>query len=136
MLWEYSFPSILGDALGFIEKVLSDIKQAIALKDDDIFALRLSLEEALINAIKHGNQLDKDKKVTVICRFIEQDKALEIEVADEGMGYPPGELPDPTSSENIYKLSGRGIYLIKKFMDKVEFLPGGRKLKMVKYLKL
>jgi len=85
----------------------------------DVFSMRLALEEALVNAIKHGNQLDPDKTVRVHCD-IEQDRVY-VEIEDQGPGYVPGDVPDPTLDENIERASGRGLMLIKSFMNRVEF---------------
>ncbi len=135
MPWEFSFPSVLGDVPDFVDQIISEIEKEVSLNEGDLFALKISLEESLINAVKHGNHLNKDKKVKVSGRFIKQEEVLEVEVEDQGRGYSADKLPDPVSAQNLYKLSGRGVYIIKRFMDKVEFLSGGRKIRMIKYLK-
>ena len=67
--------------------------------DKDIFGVRLALEEALVNAIKHGNQMDRSKKVTIVS--VVQSERIEIHVTDEGIGFDPGDVPDPTAIENL-----------------------------------
>ena len=97
----------------------------------DVFAVRLALEEALVNAIKHGNQLDPDKSVRIHCD-VEQDRVY-IEIEDQGPGYRPEEVPDPTLDENIERASGRGLMLIKSFMNRVEFNEKGNCIRLEKF---
>jgi len=85
----------------------------------EIFGVRLALEEALVNAIKHGNQMDPRKSVRVVCQ-INSDK-VRIEIEDEGEGFCPSEVPDPTDDENLEKPCGRGIMLMRAFLNVVEY---------------
>jgi serine/threonine-protein kinase RsbW len=94
------------------------------------FAINLALEEALTNAIKHGNRLDPAKKVRIEAKVT--PKRAEITVEDEGPGFDRGGVPDPTSQENLEKCSGRGILLIEAYMNRVTWDRGGRRVKMVK----
>lgn len=96
-----------------------------------IFAVKLALEEAAINAIKHGNELDDTKKVT-IGFAIDEDRAV-ITVADEGAGFRPEDVPDPTSAEHLLASSGRGLALIRAYMDEVRFNDAGNEITMIKY---
>ncbi len=96
----------------------------------DVFSVRLALEEALVNAIKHGNQLDPDKSVRIHCD-VEQDRVY-VEIEDEGPGYRPEDVPDPTLDENIERASGRGLMLIKSFMNRVEFNEKGNCIRLEK----
>jgi serine/threonine-protein kinase RsbW len=96
----------------------------------DVFSVRLALEEALVNAIKHGNQLDPDKTVRIHCD-IEKDRVY-VEIEDQGPGYTPDDVPDPTLDENIERASGRGLMLIKSFMNSVEFNEKGNCIKLEK----
>lgn len=84
-----------------------------------IFGMRLSLEEALVNAIKHGNQRDPNKSVRVYCRICNEKVRIEIE--DEGEGFDPDEVPDPTKDENLDRPCGRGIMLMRAFLSLVEY---------------
>jgi serine/threonine-protein kinase RsbW len=97
----------------------------------DVFAVRLALEEALVNAIKHGNQLDPDKTVRIHCD-VEQDR-IYVEIEDQGPGYNPEDVPDPTLDENIERASGRGLMLIKSFMNRVEFNEKGNLIRLEKF---
>ena len=94
------------------------------------YAIRLALEEGLINAIKHGNRLDPAKKVR-IAAHISVDQ-VEISVEDEGPGFDRSSVPDPTLVENLEKCSGRGILLIEAYMTRVSWDRGGRRLRMVR----
>lgn len=89
--------------------------------------------EAVANAIKHGNRQDLTKYVFLDAEI--EDGKLYISVKDEGMGFDPNALPDPTLPENIMKFSGRGVYLIKSLSDDMEFSEGGTLLKITFNLK-
>ena len=91
----------------------------------------LALREALANAILHGNKAQPKKRVQLDC-FQEHDGSLLVVVQDEGPGFDPGAVRDPTRPENILRPGGRGIYLIRRFMDDVEYHNGGRELRMRK----
>ena len=99
--------------------------------EDDRFAVRLALEEALVNAMKHGNRMDASRRVRVAYRASAEQ--VEIHVADEGEGFDPAQVPDPTADENLSKPSGRGIMLMRCYMDEVTYVCEGREVHMVKY---
>jgi serine/threonine-protein kinase RsbW len=94
------------------------------------FAIKLALEEAMINAIKHGNKLDSSKHVHIKVKVT--PKVAEIMIEDEGPGFVRNAVPDPTLLENLEKCSGRGIMLIESYMNDVEWSNKGRRLKMLK----
>ncbi|MHC5035405.1 MAG: ATP-binding SpoIIE family protein phosphatase [Planctomycetota bacterium] len=96
-----------------------------------IFAVKLALEEAVINAIKHGNELDDTKKV-IIGFSIDDNKAV-ISVTDEGEGFDPAEVPDPTAEDYLMATSGRGLALINAYMDEVRYNDPGNEIVMIKY---
>ena len=96
----------------------------------DVFRIRLALEEALINAIKHGNKLDTTKKVHVEATVTPEQ--IEIMIEDEGPGFCRADVPDPTAEENLLKCSGRGILLMETYMDRVEYSNAGRRVRMIK----
>ncbi len=100
---------------------------------DDIFAVHLALEEALINAVEHGNKADADKEVK-INYLVDPDK-VEISVTDNGNGFNPNIVPDPRYGENLYKTGGRGLFLIRSYMDVVEFNERGNRMRIVRYKK-
>jgi serine/threonine-protein kinase RsbW len=94
------------------------------------WAIKLALEEAMINAIKHGNKCNREKKVKVEASIGAQ--RTEITIEDEGEGFRREDVPDPTCDENLDRLHGRGILLIEAYMDEVQWLNGGRRVRMVK----
>jgi serine/threonine-protein kinase RsbW len=102
-------------------------------EDKDIFSIRLALEEALVNAIKHGNQLDPDKKVHVHCAF--KADRFEVAIADEGPGFNPEDVPDPLCEENLERPCGRGLFLIRHYMTDVTYHAPGNRVSMFKLRK-
>ena len=111
-------------------RVLSELK-ANNFSGDDIFAVHLALEEAFINAVKHGNKMNPDKEIRVDCS-VSLDK-VEISMADEGDGFDPNAVPDPRCGENLYRPNGRGLLLMRSYMDRVEFNERGNRVRMVRY---
>ena len=98
---------------------------------EDIFSIHLALEEAFLNAIKHGNKMDPDKKVHV--EYLVTSEKFDISVRDEGAGFNPSSVPDPRKGENLYKSSGRGLLLMQSYMDTVEYNKEGNCVHMVKF---
>ena len=97
------------------------------------FGVDMAVREAIANAVIHGNKLDEDKTVTV--SVTSSPDSLEIKVHDQGQGFDPGTLSDPTAEENILKTSGRGIFFMRNFMDEVEWSvrpEGGTAVRMIK----
>jgi serine/threonine-protein kinase RsbW len=125
------------------ETLITDIKKIIPFatriagkilaltgSDEEAFNVKLALEEALTNAMRHGNRLDPALKVSV---SIQADKKkIVLDVHDEGEGFDFERLPDPTTGAYVERPSGRGIFLMRKLMDSLEFYDGGRGIKMVK----
>lgn len=99
--------------------------------DGNNFEVELALLEALVNAIVHGNKEDPQKRVYVKCRCT-TDGEVSITVEDEGHGFENGAVPDPTSPDNLLRTHGRGIYLMRAFMDEVRFENGGSVVHMRK----
>ena len=81
----------------------------------DVFGVHLAVEEALVNAIKHGNGSDASKQVHVVCKLARD--LVRVEITDEGQGFDPAIVPDPTADENLENPSGRGIMLMRSFVD-------------------
>jgi serine/threonine-protein kinase RsbW len=122
-------------ASDFLEK--RDLQRRILQAVEDygydhhtIFGVKLALEEALTNAIKHGNKLDSKKKVRVTARV--SPRRLVVTVEDEGPGFNRNGVPNPLLDENLEKCSGRGILLIESYMDEVQWSNNGRCLRMIK----
>ena len=120
----------------YVKEVSSGILkwlQPRKLDDSALFDIRLCVEEVVRNAITHGNNNDKGLKV-LVSYWLEGDSLI-IEIEDEGRGFDLGKVPDPTIGENIMKGSGRGVYLVRKLIDKMEFNDKGNKVRLTKYLK-
>jgi serine/threonine-protein kinase RsbW len=93
--------------------------------------VELALAEALSNAVVHGNRMDRQKLVQILCRC-ELEKGISVVVEDQGQGFDPNTVPDPTAAENIDNDHGRGIWLMKCMMDEVSFERGGTEVRMRK----
>ena len=120
-------------ASGLVEpcqRILSALREK-GFSDDDAFAVHLAMEEAFLNAAKHGNKLDPTKKVTI--RYLVWDDRVEIEIADEGDGFNPEQVPDPRVGDNLYRPEGRGLLLIHAYMHQAEYNERGNCLRMVRY---
>ena len=104
--------------MGVVERRVLALVEEHGYGEGRIFALRLTIEEAIANAIKHGNKMDPTKKVTV--RFRIEDGAAIVEVADEGSGFDLDSVPDPTEPENLQKPHGRGLLLMRTYADEVK----------------
>jgi len=94
-------------------------------------SVELALAEALNNAVVHGNRMDRQKLVQVLCRC-ELGKGVSVVVKDQGRGFDPDAVPDPTAAENIGADHGRGIWVMKSVMDEVSFERGGTEVRMRK----
>lgn len=116
--------------VGVCEQILSKL-EANGFDKDDIFAVHLALEEAFLNAVKHGNKMDPTKEVK-IDYSVGLDK-IEISMMDEGDGFEPASVADPRYGEGLYKPGGRGLLLMNSYMDMVKFNEKGNSLYMVRY---
>jgi serine/threonine-protein kinase RsbW len=114
-----------------VQKRILDEVERQGFDPHSAFAVKLALEEALINAIKHGNKLNLHKSVH-ISYAVSHDRC-EITIEDEGPGFDRCSVPDPTLEENLEKSSGRGILLMEAYMNTVEYSNDGRKVRMVKF---
>jgi serine/threonine-protein kinase RsbW len=125
------------EILDFVQVVSDHLSRLVGLDDDSVHWVGVAVRESVINAIKHGNAGDEDKRVHVEFTPIdcEAQGGLSVRVRDEGQGFDPADLPDPLAPENILKSCGRGIFLIRSFMDEVAVQPapeGGMEVVMVK----
>src|SRR5918999_3282514 len=125
------------DMLDFVQVVSDHVGRMAGLDEDSLHWVSVAVRESVVNAIKHGNKNDESKRVVV--EFtpvpIHDPQELVIRVEDEGEGFDPEALADPLAPENILKSSGRGIFLIRSFMDEVELQRGkqrGMQIRMVK----
>ena len=102
-----------------IEEFVNYFAKDLGLSEEQLSVLLLAVTEAATNAIIHANKCDVSKLVKIDAR-IENSKLI-VKVKDEGKGFDPGALPDPTRPENLLKDSGRGVYLMKVYMDEVKY---------------
>ena len=110
--------------------VLSGLEQG-GFAGEDVFAVHLALQEAFINAVRHGNKMDPEKEVTV--EYIIDAEKVAISVSDQGDGFDPQAVPDPRIGENLYKPDGRGLLLMRAYMDEVHYNKRGNAVRMVRY---
>ncbi len=114
------------------ERTLLDLCRRAGCKADEEYWLVTALREALANAVRHGNRQNPDQDVRVF--FTIENSTATIRVEDEGDGFDPADVPDPTTPENLLRPSGRGIFYMRQFMNRVEFgqaLTGGTAVVMV-----
>jgi serine/threonine-protein kinase RsbW len=114
---------------------VSEFLSRAGVGDDDLFGIDMAVREAVTNAVSHGNKLDETKFVEVGLKSFPD--SFEITVHDQGPGFNPSDIPDPTKEENILKTSGRGIFFMRNFMDEVEWSAnpkGGTTVRMTKKL--
>jgi serine/threonine-protein kinase RsbW len=105
------------------------------LEEDDLHALGMAVREAAVNAVVHGNRYSARKKVHL--RVSRAPDRLTIVISDEGEGFQADSVPDPLASENLLRQSGRGLLLIRAFVDEFELRPrepNGTEVRLVKYL--
>ncbi|MFA9478415.1 ATP-binding protein [Phycisphaerales bacterium AB-hyl4] len=124
---------VIPSKLSETQRVTEPLFQQIADHDypeKAVFAIRLSVDEALTNAIRHGNCNDPEKQVAV--EWAVTDKQVRITVTDEGCGFHPDHLPDPTESENLTRPCGRGVMLMQAYMTDVKFNKRGNQVTMIK----
>ena len=125
------------DMLDFVQVVSDYVGRLTGLDDDQLYEVSVAVRESVVNAIKHGNKNDQSKRVVVDFSPVPPMGAdeLVIRIEDEGEGFVPEEVADPLAPENILKSSGRGIFLIRSFMDELRLQPaaeGGMEVVMVK----
>jgi serine/threonine-protein kinase RsbW len=117
-------------------RVQDDIEQQLKAQhcgERELFGIKLALEEALVNAIKHGNQMDRTKTVRIAYRVTAE--RFDIHISDEGPGFDPADVPDPTAFENLERPCGRGLWLMRAYMTDVQFSGGGNAVYMSKLLR-
>ena len=132
--FELTVPSTL-EALDAVQRLVTDATREYGLSEDFAYWMELTICESMINAIRHGNQCDPSKKAHLKISLV--GPQIEIIVEDQGHGFNLGDLADPTETKNLLKPSGRGILIIRSFMDEVDISQaegGGNRLRMVKRL--
>ena len=113
-----------------VQEAIEQQLRSLHYTDKEIFSIRLALEEALVNAIKHGNQMDRSKRVRVAYRVAQE--RFDVLIADEGQGFDPRDVPDPTAPENLERPCGRGLMLMRHYMTAVDYNRTGNAVSMSK----
>ena len=124
-----TLPSRLAE-VSRVERAVLDAATEYGYEGADRFAIKLALEEALANAIKHGNRADPQKQVEV--QFSIDAERAQITVCDQGPGFDAGQVPDPTLDENLEKPYGRGVMLMRTYMSEVQFNETGNCVTLTK----
>lgn len=127
----------------FDERIQSDPESGVAAirqlldqlesggwSETDVFGIHMAMEEAVMNAIKHGNRGDSRKWVEIKMALSELE--FRAKITDQGEGFNPEEVPDPTADENLEKFSGRGLMLMRNFVDEVVYNECGNSVRLLK----
>ena len=117
------------------ETAVLGVASEIGFNEDDLHRIGMAVREAMVNAVVHGNRYNARKKVKL--QVLSGEDRLVVVIHDEGEGFNMSEVPDPLSDENLLRHSGRGLLLIKEFMDEAEVhkvQPRGTEVRMVKHL--
>lgn len=130
----YTYDSTL-ESVNQAETVATHLATRAGFDEEDVSRISIAVREAAVNAVLHGNAYDVNKKFTVT--FENTGQQLAITVLDQGRGLDPSTLPDPLAPENLLKQSGRGIFLIRAFMDEVRIrsLEPGTEITMIKHVR-
>ena len=123
------------EMLDVVQTVLAQCCAVVGFDDEAVHYMAVAVRESVVNAIKHGNRQDESKRVHV--QFTIHDRALEIQVRDEGKGFDPASIADPLAPENLLKAYGRGIFFMRQFMDEMTHAfpaKGGTVVRMLKRL--
>jgi len=121
------------EMLDVVQTVLSQCCAIVGFEEEVVHYMAVAVRESVVNAIKHGNKQDESKRVHV--RFTIHDRALEVQVRDEGKGFDPATVGDPLAPENLLRAYGRGIFFMRQFMDEVTHsfpAKGGTMVRMLK----
>jgi serine/threonine-protein kinase RsbW len=124
-------PSIL-ENIRVIESFIDNAKEQYNINDDIYGNIVVAVTEAINNAIRHGNREDRKKNVNLTLSLLED--TIKFVVKDEGEGFDHQHLPDPTAPENLEKIGGRGIFLMRQLADELHFREQGREVEMVFYV--
>ena len=116
------------------EELITGLAQRAGFDEDGVMKIGLAVRESVVNAVVHGNQYSTHKKVRVAANL--NGTSLTVRIADQGEGFDSDHLPDPLAAENLLRTSGRGIFLIRSFMDEVwirRLEAGGMEVTLVKH---
>ena len=122
------------DTVDNAEQAANEIATQIGFNAEEVLQIAMAVREAAVNAVLHGNAYDPAKKVNL--DFERTGDDLVITIRDQGKGLDPSKIPDPLAPENLLKTSGRGIFLIRSFMDDVQINPStsGTEIKLIKHV--
>ncbi len=127
--WQQVRVNTICQTQGLINRLLDEL-EPVGFTDKERFGIRLALEEALVNAVKHGNRQDAAK--TVHIRYQINSQHFLIEIKDEGPGFDPEAVPDPLNPENLERPGGRGVFLMRHYMSWVQYNEIGNCVTMCK----
>ena len=122
-----TIPSASSPMLAAMDDIVKLAKE-MKWNDDAVFALRMGLDEAISNAIRHGNKSNPDKQVEIEVAFA--GRSAHIRILDQGEGFDPAKVPDPRQPENLDRPGGRGLLLIRAYMKKVDWNPKGNQIQL------
>ena len=131
--WTWRTDRVIPSETGAGKLILDEVLAQLASNDwreRDIFGVHLAMEEALVNAIKHGNRCDSSKSIHVVCEL--SHERLHVKIRDEGAGFDPDQVPDCTNHDRLEMPCGRGVLLMRSFMSSVEFHDNGNCVVMTK----
>ncbi|MBA3784429.1 MAG: ATP-binding protein [Acidobacteria bacterium] len=126
---EFEIPSLISLIHGILDYLMKRVEK-IGVVNSENSNLFIALDEAFVNAVKHGNKFDATKLVRITAEVSLKEARFTIE--DEGEGFNVAEIPDPTNVENLFKASGRGVLIIHNIMDEVRYNERGNRLEMIK----
>lgn len=129
----YTMESTL-ETVDSAEQTANRIATEAGFDEEEVMRISMAVREAAVNAVLHGNAYDPGKKVKM--DFVRTKEDLVITIRDQGKGLDLSKIPDPLAPENLLKTSGRGIFLIRSFMDEVEIHPShaGTEIKLIKHV--
>jgi serine/threonine-protein kinase RsbW len=116
------------ESLREVEKLVDEVSSRCKLSSEKYGNVLIATLEAANNAILHGNKLDENKDVNIL--FYWTKRVLNLTVTDQGKGFDFKSIPDPTSPDNVQKVNGRGVFLMEKLSDKIDFVENGRIVKL------
>ena len=122
-----TFPSVK-ENVALVERFVDEICQFYSIGDENYGNILVAVTEAVSNAIYHGNRLNPSKSINFF--YENKDNNLCFTVEDQGSGYNPDTLPDPTDPQNLEVPHGRGVFLMRKLTDDIKFLDEGRKVEL------
>ncbi len=130
----YTLESTL-ESVNKAEQAARELAVKSGFDEEEVDRISMAVREATVNAVLHGNQFDRNKRVNVA--FEATQEHLSVSVRDEGKGLDPEIIPDPLAPENLLKQSGRGIFLIRAFMDEVHFrsMEPGTEITLIKHVR-